>query len=326
VGTSAVFRWSSPVLLESGQTPSISFIRPGTGAVLLGPTPLTANGPQDAAVSAVGSDLRDLTMAAPLPADAASITGPDRGRAFLVSDRDGFFPVNVGRASPSSTAVRLNDPLPRKPDAAASISLSWADWYIQLTAADVTASDLRDVLWRVTYAPRRAGVSAPTGDTSGIDEGRLHVVRRPFETGLTDQGLRATFPWLAQLNYHREQGWGETIAAGREVLVLTLRDKLRAVGKWEDDVDGRVLHAAHAYHVAALAVEGQDPERADRLRARADALVELGLRTVWVDLDGDGVVDDGEDAVEITGARRSDAGGTFTSSTLTRRFSIGQDH
>jgi len=322
-GTNHVFRWPAPHPLKDATPPQITFLAPGTGAVLLGPVAMTAVGPQGLAVTSVSDGLREL-VTAPIPATADALTGPEWGQAWFVSDTDGWFPVQVMRATPSATTVLLADPLPHK--VASGGVVSWAEWYVQLTGADVTLTEQRDVVWRVDYSPRLAGEAQTAADNSAKDEGRIHVVRRPFVTGLRESQLRGIFPWLRQAGPNAQQGFGPQIRAANDVLVMMIRDKLRAVSRFEDDLDGQTLAQAHAYMAASILQDGVDPERAEKLRATAAKYVDLALRTAWVDFDGVGYVAEGEAAVEVTGARQADSGGNFVTAGRTPTFKMGQSH
>lgn len=325
VGTSHIFRWTAPVPINPLTTPSVSFIAPSTGAVLLGPVSLTKMVAAIQTVSSIAADMRTLTLSGNLPGSADALAGPDAGRAFILSEDDSYFPVTVSRAVPGSTSVVLAEALPRDVTARAT-SIMWAGHYTQLTAADVTASESRGILWRVSYSPLQVGPAVVGTDTSGIDEGVLSVVRRPFCTGLTTERLKAYFPWTAQVVPHRSQGHQPTIEMAEQLLILKLRGLLRERAKWEDDVDGHTLEMAHAYYTASIIKELQDAELAATLLKRGDQLLDTGMRSIWIDDDGDGVVKAAEQAEQVTGPRATDAGGSFRTSTRTPKFSIGQGH
>jgi len=281
-------------------------------------------GPQLLTVVSVSSTDRKVFATAAISATADSVVGPENGRAWLVTEDNGWFPVVVAEAAPGGTQVVIADELPREITARAAF-FSWADWYAAIGAADVTATAQRNVLWRVTFNPLVPGEAFAGPDSSGIEEGRIHVVRRPFETGLSSTYLKGMFPQLAQMVHHRQQDWGPQIAAARNELVNRLRAELRERSLWEDDIDGRPLLESHAYYAAAMVLDTSDSERAAAFRTRADALAETALKSVWIDLDSDGVVDEGEDAQQITGTRVAYSGGSFSSSEPPA-FTIGQNH
>jgi erythromycin esterase-like protein len=123
-------------------------------------------------------------------------------------------------------------------------------------------------------------------------------------------------------------------------MVLYLRADLQARDLTEDDLNGARLRLAHGHLAAAVIYDEVQPEKAELLRARvlgvldeetgtrAGGMLNESLRSVWLDADRDGVVDDGEmDTIE--GARLVDSKSFYTSSSYDadeRRFSRGERH
>jgi hypothetical protein len=58
-----------------------------------------------------------------------------------------------------------------------------------------------------------------------------------------------------------------------------------------------------------MVYEVSDAIRAAALRDRAKSLLDVVLKSVWVDAEGDGVVDGDEDLTHTTGGRGSDVNG-----------------
>jgi hypothetical protein len=277
------------------------------------------------AITSIAVDNRTITLTNNLPATSTAMAGPAFGKAFVLSEDDSWFPCEVVRLVPSAKQVILAEALPRDITTRA-VSILWADHYVQLSNANVTATAQRNILWRVTYLPKLAGAAVAGTDTSAYDEGFIHVVRRPFETGLNSNALKTIFSGVAQLVPNRQQGWEPQIETALISLILMVRAELREQSLYEDDIDGRPLLLAHAYLTAAIIMELQDSTKAEALKAQANEYFETAMRGLWVDDNEDGIVDSAEVATHITGPRTADVGGSFRTSTRTPSFSIGQSH
>lgn len=295
-GATALFVWeaSEPVAAD----PAPTLVVRAAGAAIDGLDALAPIVPS-ASVSAVSTDKKRLTLAAVLEG-AERAAGPRWGAAWLVTPSDGAFPVRVSGISTAAgvTTVSLADPLPRRPAGPAG-TLQWATWTTTIGPA-VTATARRDILWTVTWQPLHAGAAAGA-ETEGTDEGRIIVCRRPFSTGLTSLGLSRAFTDLGQTTGARDSCREEAIAAALDELELDLAPHLGPRGLYPDDIDGHHLRLAHATLAAARIVSRTSPKRGEQLRAEYAAQLDKGLRAVWVDLDRDGVVDAGEDAVAPSG-------------------------
>lgn len=295
-GSTHLWRWEAPEPVAPGSTPTL-VVRRGADAIdgIDALAPVVA----PATVTAISTDKKRLTLSAPLVgADRAA--GPRWGAAWLVTPSDGAFPVRVSGISTAAgvTTVALADPLPRRPAGAAS-SLQWAIW-TTIFGPEVTAAAARDIVWSVTWQPVHAG-GAASAETEGCDEGRIIICRRPFSTGLTSLGLGRVFTDLGQTTAARDNGRQEAIAAALDEIEIDLAPHLGPRGLYPDDIDGHHLRLAHAHLAAAVLVARSAPKRADQLRAQYAALLEKGLRAVWVDLDRDGIVDAGEEEVALSG-------------------------
>lgn len=321
VGATTLFPWLAPAPLESGTTPTLTF-RPPSGDVARVLTHVRT----DVTVTAV-DDARKVLTTSEIVAGWRGLQG-DAGAAWLVTENDGPHPVQVVRigldGASKRTQVVLAEPLSRPITIEAGDYLQWRLWHATVTAADVAAAAQRDIPWTVEYSAQ-PGLDLPI--RAERQEGLLHVVRQPFSTQLTHDGLLIHRPELASKAPRRQEGWAPQIAVAEQMLIDRLRTDLASRGLYEDDLDGSRLQRAHVLLTTSVILELAAPDQAEAARAAANAAYDQALRSLWVDLDRDGVVDDGEGATQITGgvspAVRS-AASPYTASTLP--FTRGMGH
>lgn len=244
------------------------------------------------------------------------LMGPDGGQARVVLGAGSApIPVTLVSIDDTGACVTLAAPLPREVRfPVQGAKLEWATYTAVIPAERLTTTQ-RNVPWSVRWAAR-AGDDAPNYEES-LD-GVLHVVKRPFRTGLTHAGLLALVPALARALPKGQTSWHPQIDLAEGELVGRLRDVLqeRYGSVYEDDVPGGRFTTAHAYLTASLIAGGQVmgargiEDARDDYEAMAAKAINRALKGVWIDLDRDGQVDEGESvgALGFTGA----AGGAFT--------------
>jgi hypothetical protein len=329
-GTAERIWWTAPEPLSSGSSPTLNvYLASGTATLTF------ANIAAVPAITAVARDRKTLTASGAV-SSARGAQGAGWGEAFLVTAKDGWFPITVREISNATIILAEPLPAPLTVSAGAPASLQFATWAGVLTTTHVNAVE-RDVRWTVSYVTQ-AGVDL-TG-YSFRDEGLLHIVRQPFSTGLTTRHVVQVHPGLAQRVPRRQGGWEPQIQAAQEELILRLRRDLQERGLTEDDINGHRLRFAHAHLAAAVIYDENQPEKAEILRTRVlgafneetgirhGGLVDDTLRSVWVDADRDGAVDSGE-VTSIEGNRTADSKSFFTSSSFdstNRVFSRGGRH
>jgi len=285
VGANRAWQWLSPQPIAPATTPTLSLSYAGLVAPV---APVLAALVAPAAYTGIHRDRVTVTLAAPA---AASLGAQGEfGEAWLVTESGGYYPVRIARLA--GTTVTLTEPLPRWPEGAGV--LQWRRWKTTLTAVDVTGAERRNWTARVSY---EASVSTDVPSWTRTDEGLLHVLRQPFDTGLTHEGLLAYYPTLSLLTPGRQESFAPQIERAERLLVNRLRIILRESAlspATEDECDGSALQAAHALLTASLLYAITDPERAEGMEAVA--LKRLGdeVASMWVDSDKDGDVDDGE--------------------------------
>jgi hypothetical protein len=187
-----------------------------------------------------------------------------------------------------NTAV-LADPLPREVDTSSAASLVFAMYYASVPTA--VTDEAGYYPWQVEYV-----IDLGQGVARKVEKGLLKVTPRPFDTSLDHDGLVDMFPQLADMVPRRQTSYAPQIKAALDEVAHVVRDHLRDESLTEDEVfNPSVFLNAHAYCTAARVYEmaGQ-LDIANAMRERCMELMDLALRSVAIDRDGDNVVDDGE--------------------------------
>ena len=228
------------------------------------------------------------------------------GDAWLYTRRDGVIPIRIARIE--GTTLYLADRLKRDLTIDANAVIQSALWYADEDTAAVVGSVTRTTSgdFPIPYTIPW-GVLQPANGSDGafgIDpnvqrlEGTLSVVRQPFNTGLSSDGVRARFPELGRLSQAGSAGLEAAIYAEHEALRLRVGAAVREAGApgytWPDDVEAAPFVECHAAMVAARLIESVNPAQAERYAQRAAVYFEQALAIAWTDLNRDGVVDAGE--------------------------------
>ena len=113
---------------------------------------------------------------------------------------------------------------------------------------------------------------------------------------------------MADLVPRRQSDLAPQIAASLDEIVLQIRDHVLADNVTEDEVfNQQTFKLAHAYCAAARVYEMHlQLDTAAAMRERCSELMEVALRSITLDLDGDGVVDEGEENLRRTGGSSTD--------------------
>jgi hypothetical protein len=140
------------------------------------------------------------------------------------------------------------------------------------------------------------------------ETGLLKVTPRPFDTGLDHDELVGMFANLADMVPRRQSDFEPQIKAALEDLILAVRDHVIADDVTEDEVfNQQSFKRAHAYCTAALIFEMQlQLDAAEAMRERYKDLLNIALRSITLDLDGDGVIDEGEENLRRSGGSARD--------------------
>jgi len=291
-GQTRVFEWTAPGPLDGAPIMTVGSSSPVT---------LTQTR-TDATVTAIANDRRTLTVNS-----QASALQADQLKAYLVTDGDSIYSVTVVRMV-GTTAI-LAEPLPREIDLSVSALLVFGMWYGTIPATITNTSG---------YYPLQVSYQLDLGQQtqSKLEKGLLKVTPRPFDTGLSHDELVAQFPQLADMIPRRQSSFEPQIEATLQEIILMLRDHL----KDEPDVtEDEVFNAgsfmnAHAYCTAARVYEmiGQ-MDNANVMRQRCEDLMDVSLRSLALDRDGDNVVDDNELDVAKKGGSARDLRASWSS-------------
>jgi hypothetical protein len=291
-GQTRVFEWTAPGPLDGAPIMTVGSSSPVT---------LTQTR-ADATVTAIANDRRTLTVNS-----QASALQADQLKAYLVTDGDSIYSVTVVRMV-GTTAI-LAEPLPREIDLSVSALLVFGMWYGTIPSTITNTSG---------YYPLQVSYQLDLGQQtqSKLEKGLLKVTPRPFDTGLSHDELVAQFPQLADMIPRRQSSFEPQIEATLQEIILMLRDHL----KDEPDVtEDEVFNAgsfmnAHAYCTAARVYEmiGQ-MDNANVMRQRCEDLMDISLRSLALDRDGDNVVDDNELDVAKKGGSARDLRASWSS-------------
>ena len=291
-GQTRVFEWTAPGPLDGAPIMTVGSSSPVT---------LTQTR-ADATVTAIANDRRTLTVNS-----QASALQADQLKAYLVTDGDSIYSVTVVRMV-GTTAI-LAEPLPREIDLSVSALLVFGMWYGTVPATITNTSG---------YYPLQVSYQLDLGQQtqSKLEKGLFKVTPRPFDTGLSHDELVAQFPQLADMIPRRQSSFEPQIDATLQEIILMLRDHL----KDEDDVtEDEVFNAgsfmnAHAYCTAARVYEmiGQ-MDNANVMRQRCEDLMDISLRSLALDRDGDNVVDDNELDIAKKGGSARDLRASWSS-------------
>ena len=254
-------------------------------------TSALTNQRDDVSVSAIADDRRTLT----LTASVDTTLERDEVRAFLRTTRDTYYAVKVTRLG-GTTAI-LAEPLPRELALTSAATLDFASAYVDVPSTKAVTGSYP---YTLTYTDN---LGSPQTE-SGI----LKVTPRPFNTGLDHDELVDRFPQLADMVPRRQSDLAPQISAALDEIILSVRDHVIADGATEDDVfnQGSFL-SAHAYCAAAIVYEATlQLDVASAMRERKYELLEVALRSVTIDLNGDGDIDEGESNLRRSGGSKTD--------------------
>ena len=272
-GQAMVFEWVAPGPLSSAPSITVG----SSSAVVMTQTRA------DATVSAIGNDRRTLTVN-----NQATALQADQIKAHLVTDGDTIYSVTVVRMV-GTTAI-LAEPLPREIDLSESASLVFALYYATVPSSITNVTGYYP--WQVSYQ-----LDLGQQTEQRLAKGLLKITPRPFDTGLSHDDLVGQFPQLADMVPRRQSSFSPQIDASLQEIILMIRDHLKdEVDVTEDEVFNAESFAnAHAYCTAARVYEAINQlDTANAMRERCMQLLDISLRSLALDRDGDNIVDEGE--------------------------------
>jgi len=291
-GQIRVYEWVAPGPLSGSAVMTVGRSTPVTL------TQTRAN----ATVSAIANDRRTLTVNS-----QATALQADQLKAYLVTDGDSIYSVTVVRMV-GTTAI-LAEPLPREVDMSETAELVFGMHYGTIPSAITNTSG---------YYPIQVNYTLDMGQQTQtkLEKGLLKVTPRPFDTGLSHDELVGQFPQLADMLPRRQSSFQAQIEAALAEVVLVVRDHLKDEPEvTEDEVfnAGSFLNA-HAYCTAARVYEMVNQlDNANLMRQRCQELMDISLRSLALDRDGDNVVDDNELDVAKKGGSARDLRASWSS-------------
>tara|TARA_R100000951_G_scaffold99531_1_gene89931 strand:- start:265 stop:1209 length:945 start_codon:yes stop_codon:yes gene_type:complete len=246
----------------------------------------------DITVTAIANDRRTLTIVAAPASYYREMTS-----GFLITSADTYYAVNVSRIV-STTAI-LAEPLPREIDFSSTATLQLATSYADISAANLANSGVY---------PYRVNFDQLDMSTGRQERGLFKITPRPFNTGLDHYELVETFAQLADMVPRRQSDYEPQIKAAHHEIVLSIRDHLNSDDITEDDVfNPESFMLAHKYCTAAIIYEmNLNLDAAEAMRNRCHELMNSALRSISLDLDGDGVIDGGEENLRRVGGSSRD--------------------
>ena len=250
----------------------------------------------NATVSAIANDRRTLTVD-----NQATGLQRDQMKGFLITNGDTFYNVSIVRVV-GTTAI-LAEPLPREIDLTTNATLEFALWSTTLANTIAVLTTANTYPYQVNFTTDLGALTQ-----SKQEKGLLKSTPRPFETGLSHDDLVGLFAQLADMIPRRQSDFEPQIKGALNELILQVRDVVLSDNATEDEVfNPEQFHLAHAYCTAAIIYElNLQLDVADQMRQRCHDLMETALRSLALDLDGDGVIDTGELDRRETGGKQSD--------------------
>jgi len=287
-GQDYLFEWNAPTPLSEAPT---LVVKGGSSSY----SETMTQSRTDSTVTTIASDRRTLTLSA-----SANPLNRDQAKAFLVTNGDTWFSVTVSRVV-GTTAI-LAEPLPREIDLTTNATLIFSMYYVTVTSAAVTGAS--------GYYPYELTYSADLGSQNHtkLEKGIIKATPRPFDTGLDHDELVATFANLADMIPRRQSDFSPQIKASLDEIALNIRTAVSADNVTEDEVfNAQSFKLAHAYCTAARIYElSLQLDVAEAMRTRCSELMDSALASISLDLDGDGLVDSGEENLTRKGGSASD--------------------
>jgi hypothetical protein len=246
----------------------------------------------DVSVTAIANDRRTLTVSS---APASYYRQYQNG--FLLTSSDTYYSVNVSRFV-GTTAI-LAEPLPREIDLSTSATLHLNTMYVDIDSTAIATSGVY---------PFRISYNELNMSNVRQERGLFKVTPRPFNTGLDHAQFVAMFANLADMIPRRQSDFSTQIKVAENEIILAVRDHLNSDDITEDEVfNPESFQLAHSYCSAAIVYEmNLNLDAASAMRARCQELIDSALRSISLDLDGDGVIDAGEEDLRRKGGNAQD--------------------
>ena len=296
-----VFDWNAPAPISGTPTLSLNTI-----------TYTFSQSRADATVSAVANDRRTLTVD-----NQATGLQRDQMKAFLITNGDTFYTVTVVRVV-GTTAV-LAEPLPREIDLSTSGTLQFALWSTTIDTNQAVITTANTYPYVINFTTDQGALNHDR-----IEKGLFKSTPRPFQTGLNHDDLVDLFAPLADMIPRRQSDFKPQIQGALDEIIMHIRDVTIPQDATEDEVfNPEQFKLAHAYCTAAYIYEQNlQLDVASEMRTRCQELMEVALRSLALDVDGDGVIDDGELNRRESGGKTTDFRASWKTYTRTSNDSF----
>ena len=296
-----VFDWNAPAPISGTPTLSLNSI-----------TYTFSQSRADATVSAVANDRRTLTVD-----NQATGLQRDQMKAFLITNGDTFYTVTVVRVV-GTTAV-LAEPLPREIDLSTSGTLQFALWSTTIDTNQAVITTANTYPFVINFTTDQGALNHDR-----IEKGLFKSTPRPFQTGLNHDDLVDLFAPLADMIPRRQSDFKPQIQGALDEIIMHIRDVTIPQDATEDEVfNPEQFKLAHAYCTAAYIYEQNlQLDVASEMRTRCQDLMEVALRSLALDVDGDGVIDDGELNRRESGGKTTDFRASWKNYTRTSNDSF----
>ncbi len=261
-----LFVWDSPTPINN--IPTIQFFYPnGSSSSIIN---LSQNRSNLTAI-AISNDRRSITLV-----ESVSSLKTQNRVAYLITDADDFFPININRIS--GNTLILADILPREISFQTNSVIQFATWtyLIPSTMLDQYGT----YTFRINYYEAYGSVSIARSES-----GTLKSCKRPFNTGLDHLKLMNIFPQLSDVLARRQNSFDEQVQASLDEISTVVRDLVVDKNVTEDEIlnPERLLNA-HSYLAAARIYELNNQfEQAESFRNRGYELIEKAMRVIDLD-------------------------------------------
>ena len=273
-GKDYTFKWYAPAPLSGVPNVTFNLSTPVSGAMTLIRSSIS--------VSAIGNDRRTLTIT-----NQVNGLQKDEVHAYLVTNGDSYFSVKLSRIV-GTTAV-LSDSLPKEIDLSSNSTIEFSMYYYVASSADVTLIT-QSITCFVEYTVDLGNLTELRKDST-----ILKVTPRPFKTGLTHDMLVNQYNQLGGMIPRRQTDFKPQIKRALIELIFIIRDHLQPLSCTEDEVfNPDSFLQAHVYLTTAMIYESLEKfDLGIQYRDRSSQLINLALRTIDLDINGDGIIDTG---------------------------------
>ena len=293
MGQAATFQWQPSELPDPSQNVSVTFF--ANGAQLT--STLSASTSQ--AFTGVPDRFRVSVGALASGAFSGLVGSSGDGGWYLHAAGFGQFPIRVSHFDDAADELILAEALPVGIPSTATGTVFHNSWRVTVASNEAIMSGVdRSGYYVINYQIDDDPGSANVPVRHRSQRGRLRVVRARFDTGLSSYELQTLVPQLEATRPAAREGWKPYIE--RHDILGDVESMLPG-GRYADQVIGEQFRRAHALGVAAsLAEIGYAPNvDPDKMREAYQKELEKQIsRLHWLDINDDGVPDEGEAGVD----------------------------